>query len=666
MSKLPKLYPYSYLGQVEPKDVVKWTLKKHISRNIQHFTINKNASRLQHYKKILPQIKKEASKLKNLDNKNLQQKIQSLQIKLRREYPPSTNTIAYAIALIREITGRELGMYHFDSQILGGLAILYGNIAEMQTGEGKTLTAILPAAFSALMGVPTYILSVNDYLTARDAEQTRLVYQALGLSVGCVTRELNHEQKKQAYGSDIIYCTASELVFDYLKDQTIFLGKIHYLKSYSEYLSNNDSQYHMRLIRGLHFAIIDEIDSILLDEALTPLILSGNAVHDNVQESVYEEALMVAKTLIENEDFIIYPKEKRIELSITGTNKIHDTELLQWGGLNHSKRGIALIKKSLFALYLLNEDHDYLVQDDKIQIVDIHTGRLMADRNWERGLHQFVELKENCPLTSPHETLAQITFQKFFQKFGHLAGMSGTVIEAKKELGIIYQLPIVVIPPNKKSKRDYHGIKIFSNKKDKYSEIVKKSKQLIKNKRAVLIGTSSIQESEILHDYFEQAGIIHDVLNAKQNEDEAKIISNAGQVATITIATSMAGRGTDIKLSKTCELQGGLHVIVSEFHNNKRIDRQLTGRAARQGDKGSFEYLFSKEDLILKYGGKISQSLIMGLNFKNLNFLSSKIVFTIVRITQRLLEKKNRQIRYQLLKSTPYQEMLLSLGRKKN
>ncbi len=664
MSRLPAMQATSYLAQVGSRKFTKWSLKERVRRSLQYFTLHKYASRLQYYKNFLPLIKKQALIIEELDSFALQQKIQRLHIKLRSKQSPSTETIAYTMALIREVTGRKLGMYHFDCQLLGGLAMLYGNVIEMQTGEGKTLTAILPAACAALMGIPSYILSVNDYLTQRDAEQTRAVYEALGLSVGCITRSLNDEQKKQAYRCDIIYCTASELVFDYLKDQTLFSGKAHYLKAYSECLLQPSLVSKQRMIRGLHFAIIDEIDSVLLDEALTPLILSGNAVKDNVQESIYQEALTLGMSLVENEDFIIDLKNKRIELLAAGGHKIYNADLLAWGGLNRSSRGNTLVNKALFALYLLKKDYDYLVDDNKVKIVDGHTGRLMADRNWERGLHQLVELKENCPLTFPHETLAQITFQKFFQNFSHLAGMSGTVVEARKELGMIYQLPIVIIPTNKKCQRQNYGTYNFLNKKEKYQAIVEKSKLLSQAGRAVLIGTTSIYVSEELHRYFVQENILHQVLNAQQNKDEANIVSMAGQSGSITIATSMAGRGTDIKLSAECEIHGGLHVIVCEFDTSKRVDRQLVGRAARQGDAGSFEYLFTQDDLILQYTGEWGRYLLAFFRFKPFYHFYTKVVLIVARSTQFLLEKRNRAIRYQLLKSNTYQDILLSLGRK--
>lgn len=653
MCKLPVIHAYSYQRKVETSQQSKWNFTERVGRTVQYAFSSMRCTKVSRYKKYLPLIKKQIAEIETLDDSTLHDQIKQLRIELRKHKKIPRILIARTAALIREVSGRKLGLYHYDSQLVGGLALLHCNVIEMQTGEGKTLTALLPAISAALMGVPVFVLTVNDYLTQRDADEMRVVYESFGLTLGCVTHKHEIEEKRQAYAADVTYCTASELVFDYLKDQTSFLGKDYKLAACSRQLTGKNQD--KRLIRSLNFAIIDEVDSILLDEARTPLILSGNEVADSGQEKIYSDALDIASQLENHVDFTLFDAEKRLELTASGYANISKASKGKGEFWENSKRGNTLIKKALYAIYLLKKDQDYLVVDGKVQIVDSNTGRLMADRNWQRGLQQLVELKEKCDLTHPHETLAQITYQTFFQYFDNLAGMSGTVIEAKSELGIMYHMPAVVVPPHRQSLRKSEGVTHFENNEEKYAYIVKKAREISARGRSVLIGTLSVRTSERLHEYFIEQGVKHNVLNARQDKEEAEIISQAGKEGVITIATSMAGRGTDIKLSQACKSAGGLHVIVSEYHHSRRLDRQLIGRSARQGDPGGFEFLFSHEDMIVRHFNRL----------RRLTYTFSRTVLSkYIAQVQSSIDKKDRKLRYKLLKVTPYDDMLTSLGRK--
>ncbi len=549
------------------------------------------------HKRMLDRIEQYGQNLVDLTSQELDQQRIVVQTQLRQQGFNEV-LIIETFAIVREQAKRQLGMYHYRSQLSGGLIMLQGMVAEMETGEGKTLTASLTAATMALAGVPVHVISVNDYLTQRDAEQLTPLYQALGLTTGQIIHGQNHQQRKAAYACDIVYATNKELVFDYLRDRLTLGHKLDSLHLEAESLYKDSPRSQRLLMRGLHFALVDEADSILIDEARTPLIISGGQ-GSNEEQAFYEQALFIAGQLEQNEDFILDQGLRQALLLDSGKEKIsrlcHEFGPL-WNG---QVRRESTIHQALQAVHFYHRDEQYLIRDGKIQIIDEFTGRVMADRSWEQGLHQLLEMKEGCELSQQREALAKISFQRFFRRYLHLAGMTGTAREITGELWSVYRLQTIRVTPHRPIIRKSLPNHIFSHEEDKWQNIIKRVSQLHNRKRPVLIGTRSVAASEHLSRLAREAGIPHQVLNAKQDASEAAIVEQAGQAAMVTIATNMAGRGTDIKLGAGIKKLGGLHVITTERHEAARIDRQLAGRCGRQGDPGSYEGFFSLEDALL-------------------------------------------------------------------
>lgn len=511
--------------------------------------------------------------------------------------------VAESFALVREVAVRTVRMRHFDCQLIGGMALLDGFLVEMDTGEGKTLVATLPAATAALAGVPVHVITVNDYLTARDAELMGGIYRFLGLSVGCVTHEKTPAQRRQAYACDITYCTNKELVFDYLRDKLVLGEYADPLRLHGEHLYNTKGKKDQLLLRGLHYAVVDEADSVLVDEARTPLILSQRETSTQERE-VAEQALSAAASLVEGDDYRIeYGTDqgaKRIVITNNGRETIRAvTEPFGtlWKG---AVRREELVQKALMATLLFHRDEHYLVRDGKVQIIDEFTGRVMPDRSWEGGLHQLIEAKEGCEITGKQETAARISYQRFFMKYLRLGGMTATAREVRRELWAIYALPFLKIPTNKPRRRLCLPDRIFDSLDEKWQAVVRRIGELHKEGRPVLIGTRTVAASEHLGALLSTAGLPYQILNAKQDEEEALIVARAGEARRITIATNMAGRGTDIKLAPGIAEKGGLHVLMTERHEAGRIDRQLAGRCGRQGEPGSYEAFLSLSDPLLE------------------------------------------------------------------
>ena len=558
-----------------------------------------------------------------------------------------------AFALIREASGRALGMYHFDSQLLGGLVLYGGHVAEMQTGEGKTLTATLPAAAAALGGIPVHVITVNDYLASRDAETMAPVYEMLGLTVGCVVHDMTLEQRQQAYAKDVVYCTNKELVFDYLKDLLVLKGYEHPLHLYGARLYGNRGPDQQLMLRGLHYAIVDEADSVLLDEARSPLVISGTVEADEDQNRVYRQALELAVELQEDQHFLLDRKKRTIELLEAGEDCARErTQKLGAFWTGRIRRN-ELVHKALTALYLFERDHHYIVADGKVQIVDEHTGRVMADRSWEQGLHQLIEAKESCELTNPRDTLARISYQRFFRLYHHLSGMTGTGGEVAGELWQIYGMPVKKIPLHQSSKRTRLPVRLFGHKSAKWDAVVERIVQLRHQQRPVLIGTVSVAESEYLSELLNDQAIPHQLLNARNDEEEADIVTSAGQEGQVTVATSMAGRGTDIKLTKASEDAGGLHVILTEFHDASRIDRQLEGRCARQGDPGSFEVFVSMEDTL-------AEGVDPDYHVDQIRGVARKRGINVLKKAQLRLEKRHAVMRKDLFRQDEQRSEMLA------
>jgi preprotein translocase subunit SecA len=507
--------------------------------------------------------------------------------------------IASAFALAREAARRHTQMRHFPVQLLGGAAMIDGAVAEMQTGEGKSLTALLPAVAAALMGRPVHIVTVNDYLARRDAEQFRCAFNALGLTVGLIEHGQQHEERRQAYGCDITYCTNKELVFDYLRDR-LALGvrraRARLLVDELFKTRATAGQQPSLLLRGLHFAIVDEADSVLIDEARTPLILSGMQGEDEGNAGVYETALDFARQLAAGEDYRLRASEKAMRLTAQGERRVAELASGLPGLWAIRRARDEIVQQALTALHLFRRDVQYIVAQGKVQIVDEYTGRVMPDRSWERGLHQLIEAKESCTITERHHTLARITYQRFFRRYLHLCGMTGTAIETAGELRAVYGLRVVRIATNRPLRRTNLGTRVFPTAELKWKAVVGSVNAATRKGRAVLIGTRSVGASEHVGELLHKAGLQPVILNARQDRQEAEIVAGAGQPSRVTVATNMAGRGTDIQLHPAVSAAGGLHVILTEYHESQRIDRQLFGRAGRQGDPGSYETIVALDD----------------------------------------------------------------------
>ena len=532
-----------------------------------------------------------------------------------------------AFATAREACFRVIGEKPFYVQILGACAIHFGNIAEMKTGEGKTLTCVLPAYLNALTGKGVHIITVNEYLAQRDTEWMGGIHRFLGLTVGVNLRDMSPREKKEQYNCDIMYSTNSELGFDYLRDNMVVKGED-------------------RVQRPLNFAIIDEVDSVLIDEARTPLIISGGQMQS---ANLYIDADRFVKSLKKDEDYIYDEQTKNVSLSDSGSEKaekvfhvknlydIDNTSLVHY------------INQALRANYAMNKDVDYVVQDDEIVIVDQFTGRLMKGRAYSEGLHQAIEAKENVTINQETKTLATITIQNYFRMYKKLAGMTGTAKTEEEEFRNIYNMYVICIPTNKPVIRVDAPDLVYATKAAKYKAIVNFVKLKYEAGQPVLIGTIAIETSELVSDLLKKAKIPHEVLNAKNHAREAEIISKIGQHKSVTIATNMAGRGTDIKLSDEIRELGGLCVVGTERHESRRIDNQLRGRSGRQGDPGYTQFFVSMEDeLMIRFGSDRIKTMMQSMGFGE-NAIRSKIITKSLSSAQSRVEGNNFDIRKNIL-----------------
>ena len=532
-----------------------------------------------------------------------------------------------AFAVAREASFRIIGEKHFYVQILGALAIHYGNIAEMKTGEGKTLTSVLPAYLNALEGKGVHIITVNEYLASRDAEWMGGIHRFLGLTVGVNTRDLSPKEKQEAYNCDITYSTNNEVGFDYLRDNMV----VH----------KED-----RVQRPLNFAIIDEVDSVLIDEARTPLIISGGEMKS---ANLYIDADSFAKGLKKDNDYTYDEKTKSVNLTETGVNKAETKfKIDNLYDVNNATL-VHYINQALRANYAMKKDVDYVVQDDEIVIVDQFTGRLMKGRAYSDGLHQAIEAKEGVTINQETKTLATITFQNLFRMYKKLSGMTGTAKTEEEEFRNIYNMYVIEIPTNKPIIRQDEPDLVYASREAKYKAMIEFIKEKYEKGQPVLIGTIAIETSELISKLLKQAHIPHEVLNAKNHAREAEIISKIGQHKSVTIATNMAGRGTDIKLSEDIKALGGLCVVGTERHESRRIDNQLRGRSGRQGDPGYTQFFVSmKDDLMIRFGsdriGTMMESMGLGEQA-----IRSKTFTKSISTAQKRVEGNNFDIRKQLL-----------------
>jgi preprotein translocase subunit SecA len=515
--------------------------------------------------------------------------------------------VARAFAIVRETATRRLGMRHYPVQLMGGLALIDGRLVEMQTGEGKTLTASLASATAALAGVPTHIHTVNDYLATRDTELLRPLYEALGLSVGLVRHGQSPAERRTAYAQDITHGANKEFAFDYLRDR-LAIGQRGLGNLLVERLSLKKRAPDL-LLRGLHFAIVDEADSVLIDEARTPLIISDVSSGED-ERTAYAIALDFANRLLFGEDYSLASGARKIEMTASGGARI-----AEWArdlsGIWRARRGREhLVAQALNALHLYHRNQQYVVVEDKVQIVDEFTGRIAYGRSWQNGLHQLIEIKEGCTMTGQNNTLASITYQQFFNRYLRLAGMSGTLAEVAGELSATYGVEMVRIPTHRTCIRQSTGLTLLRDSSKKWEATLKSAREQSGKGRPVLIATRSVLDSERLSGVLSEAACEHVVLNARHDMEEAAIVAEAGIAARITVATNMAGRGTDIKLGAGVAPVGGLHVILTEFNESARIDRQVIGRGGRQGDPSTYEVIVALDDeLFLRFARRLSRVL---------------------------------------------------------
>ena len=615
---------------------------------------SRNSRLLSEYKSFVTKINSLEGKYQALS----QDELKKVTIDLRAQYAKSNNLdqlLTEAFALVREASVRTLGMRHYDEQILGGIVLHFGKIAEMKTGEGKTLVSTLPAYLNSLSTEPVFIITVNDYLARRDSEWMGKIYTYLGLTVGVITSDMDLSEKREQYSKDIVYGTNNEFGFDYLRDNMIY--------SISDKVQGK-----------LSYAIIDEVDSVLIDEARTPLIISGSA---NESTNLYHKINKLAQVFIKNnvnDDFyIIDEKQKNVSLTENGHSEI-ESLLIKHKYIDnndnlYNPKNIQLLQifnASLRANLIYQNDIDYVVENDAVVIIDEFSGRKMPGRRWSEGLHQSIEAKERVSIQNENQTYASITFQNYFRLFGKLSGMTGTADTEALEFQQIYNLEVVVIPTHMKMIRDDHVDLIYLTSEEKYKAIIESITGIHQKKQPVLVGTTSIEASEYLSKLLKKQGVTHSVLNAKHHQKEAEIIAQAGKLGAVTIATNMAGRGTDIVLggkiqntkvdkdsvnekNKVKNL-GGLYIIGTERHESRRVDNQLRGRSGRQGDPGETKFFLSLEDNLMRiFASERVSEIMKKLGMQKGEAIEHKWVSKSIENAQKRVEAHNFDIRKTLL-----------------
>ena len=557
---------------------------------------------------MLAQARQDEAACRAASDAGLQALAQQLRTRLCAE-GSTPAAVGSSLAVWREVARRVIGQRAHDVQLQAAWVLLQGQLAEMATGEGKTLAAMLAAGTAALSGVPVHIITVNDYLAQRDAQTMGAVFAFCGLRTGCVVQGLSPGKRRLAYANEICYCSNKELAFDYLKDRVALGGSGGRLQLAVDQLAQPPQKEGGLLLRGLHFAIVDEADSVLIDEARTPLILSASAaVGDDT--AVARAALDAAAALQADQHYQLQTRERRVQLNESGVARLTEIAASQPALPTSPRVRKERVEQALAALLLYQLDRHYVVQDGKVQIVDEFTGRLMPDRSWQAGLHQMIEAKEGCAPTPPRLTLARMTHQRLFRRYLRLAGTTGTASEVAGELWSVYALRTVRMALHRPAQRSHLPTRVFKTTDAKWQAVAQRVRELAEDSgpgpgpgRPVLLGTRSVQASEQLSAVLHAAGWAHALLNARQDADEAQVIAQAGLAGRVTVATNMAGRGTDIVLGPGVVERGGLHVILTELHASARVDRQLFGRCARQGDPGSCELMVSLEDELLRLYG---------------------------------------------------------------
>ena len=585
--------------------------------------------------------------LEALDEPELRRLVAALRLAL----PRAGLTRALAIesfALVREVSRRRLGLAHYPVQLMGGYTLLRGMLAEMATGEGKTLTGLLPAVTVALAGVPVHVVTVNDYLARRDATELKPVFDFFGLSVGWIEPDQDPGTRRQMYDCDVTYCVNKDLVFDYLKDGLATGGEHNPRHGAVGRFLRRRSPADRQVLRGLCFAVVDEADSIFVDEARTPLIISAERREAGEAER-FGLALKLASEL-PPEAYRVLPAERAVRLTPEGRERVARATAGHGDLWRFRRAREQLAEQALAALHLYERDKHYIVVEGKVQIIDESTGRTMPDRSWEHGLHQIIELKEGLDLTARRTTIARITFQRYFSRYLCLAGMTGTGAEVAPEVRAVYGVNTLRIPTHRPLRRRSLGERVFVDAENRWAAVATRIVEMVAAGRAVLAGTRSVEASEHLAQLLDAAGIHYALLNARQDDAEADIVAAAGQPGRVTVATNMAGRGTDIKLDPAVREAGGLHVILTEYHESRRIDRQLFGRAGRQGDPGSCEALVSLEDELFRTHAPRLVALTQRI-WGGRRTLPRWLSVLLRRVTQAAAERRNALVRKRTLES---------------
>ncbi len=590
--------------------------------------IDSEYKELKRFEAIAKEIDNLSEAYEKLSDEELKSKTEEFKSILAENNNDLESIIVPAFATVREAAKRVIGEYPYFVQMLGGLAIHYGNIAEMRTGEGKTLTETMPTYLNALTGKGVHIITVNEFLAKRDSEWMGNIFRFLGLSVGLNLRELTPKEKREAYNCDVLYSTNNEIGFDYLRDNMVITAD-------------------KRVQRPLNFCVIDEVDSILIDEARTPLIISGGKFN---AKNLYHDADKCVKRLKNEEDYTIDEKTKNVSLTEAGSHSVE--KQLNIKNLYDLDNAILVhhINQSLKANYGFKKDVDYVVEDDTVVIVDQFTGRLMQGRQFSEGLHQAIEAKENVTINEETRTMATITFQNLFRMYNKLSGMTGTAKTEEEEFRNIYNMYVIQIPTNKPIARQDLTDLVYSTENGKYKAIINVIKEVHQKGQPILVGTISVENNEKLSKLLTKENLKHEVLNAKNHERESEIVAKAGNVGAITIATNMAGRGTDIKLSDETKALGGLWVIGTERHESRRIDNQLRGRAGRQGDPGTSQFFVSfEDDLMRRFGTDKIKNLLISVGFTDEQSIRSKTFTRSVETAQKKVEGNNFDMRKSLL-----------------
>lgn len=650
---LPQVEPYP-----ERPSVRRSKLDQALRRVLSHAIAARAGARTRQLRQIVAATHRGAPGLAGLGDAALQDRARLLAARLKREETIGADALGPLFAVIREASSRTIGMRHHDVQLMGAYALVRGMVAEMNTGEGKSLTATLAAVAMALRGRAVHVITVNDYLARRDAEKFAPLYAFFGLQTGVVFEGLSREERRTAYRAHVVYAANKEIAFDYLKDRLVLSsagGPLRRKLRTVEGLAQTDER---PIMRGLDFAIVDEADSVLVDEARTPLILSGPA-DSTVEARSLKQALVVAHHLKSAEHFRLDPVGAKVALTAAGQAILERVGATLGGDWRSAIFREDAVTKALTALHVMQKDAHYIIQDSKIAIVDEYSGRVMADRFWSDGLHQLVELKEGADPSPQRVTMARMTYQRLFRRYRSLSGMTGTAREIAAELWEVYDLRVVRIPTHRPSRRRVVRDVVLPTAETRWNAVARLAKALSARGVPVLIGTRSVKASLQAGEVLRAFQVPHRILNAVDETAEADIVASAGEAGRVTVATNMAGRGTDIILGPGVAERGGLHVIMTERHEAGRIDRQLAGRCARQGDPGCVIVMLSLEDALLVDAGMKQRAALAGRLLRaGLSWPARRLML----VCQRLAERRHARIRRDLLRSDEDMDFALAFA----